>query len=98
MSSYTLWIRLKDAAILEKCVQHLGETYSSDKSYKMFPTHITIVPSISSRHPNMKQDDIVQTVEKTVAQVKEELGKGKSNNKMHVKNVQYYNRFICRGF
>ena len=82
--SYTLWIRLKDAAILDKCVQHLGETYSGDKPYKMFPTHITIVPSISSHHPNMKQDDIVQTVEKSVAQVKEELGKSKCNTKIHV--------------
>ena len=91
MSSYTLWIRLKDAVILDKCVKHLGEAYNKDKSYKGFPTHITIVPSITSHHPNMKQNDIVQTVEKTVAQVKEELGKGKSDNKIHVTKVQYYN-------
>ena len=77
MSSYTLWIRLKDDIIFDKCVEHLGETFNGDKPYKIFPTHLTIVPSISSRHPDMEQDDIVKIVEKSVAEVKKGLGKGK---------------------
>ena len=78
MTSYTLWIRLKPSAIIDECVEQLGEKFNGNKPYKCFPTHITLVPSISSQHPNMQEDEIIDIVKKSIQEVKEELGKGKS--------------------
>ena len=77
MTSYTLWIRLKPSAIIDECVEQLGEKFNGNKPYKCFPTHITLVPSISSQHPNMQEDEIIDIVKKSIQEVKEELGKGK---------------------
>ena len=77
MTSFTLWIRLKDNTAIAKCIQQLGETYNSDKNYKDFPAHITLVPSISNNNPNMEQDEIIKLVESNLKSVREDLGKGK---------------------
>ena len=77
MTSYTLWIRLKPSEIIDECVEQLGEKFNGNKPYKCFPTHITLVPSISSQHPNMQEDEIIDVVKQSIQEVKEELGKGK---------------------
>jgi hypothetical protein len=77
MSSFTLWIRLKDNSAIDRCITNIGNLYNSDKPYKEFPAHITLVPSISSKHPNMEEDEIIKIVEKSVKHVREQLGNGR---------------------
>ena len=77
MTSFTLWVRLKECYIIDECIKRLGEKFNSDKPYKVFASHITLVPSISTRHPNMEKDDIMKIVEKSVNEVKQELGNGR---------------------
>ena len=79
MSSLTLWVRLKECGAIDECIKHLGEKFNEDKTYKRFPSHITLVPSISSKHPNMERDEILAMVRETVEEVKEKLGKGKND-------------------
>ena len=76
MSSFTLWIRLKECDVVDKCIKHLGELFNADKSYKVFPSHLTLVPSISSKHPNLEAEEIMEMVKETVENVKEQLGRG----------------------
>ena len=64
--------------MIDECVEQLGEKFNGNKPYKCFPTHITLVPSISSQHPNMEEDEIIDIVKKSIREVKEEVGKGKS--------------------
>ena len=64
--------------MIDECVEQLGEKFNGNKPYKCFPTHITLVPSISSQHPNMQEDEIIDIVKKSIREVKEEVGKGKS--------------------
>ena len=80
MSSYTLWIRLKECEAINSCIKLLGEMFNVDKPYKVFPSHITIVPSISQKHPNIPVAEILDRVETCIKQVKEELGNGKLNS------------------
>ena len=80
MTSFTLWIRLKDNSAINRCITHLGELYNSDKPYKDFPPHVTLVPSISRKYPNMEKDEIMEIVHKSIKHVREELGKGKDRN------------------
>ena len=77
MTSFTLWIRLKDNSAIDRCITHLGELYNSDKPYKNFPPHITLLPSISRKHQNMEKDEIIEIVQKSVKNVRKELGNGK---------------------
>ena len=77
MTSFTLWLRLKECYAVDECIQRLGEMFNSDKPYISFPSHITLVPSITNKYPNMEQGEIMNIVEKNVKEVKEELGNGK---------------------
>ena len=70
-------MRLKDCYNIDECIKRLGEKFNRDQTYKVFASHITLVPSISSTHPNMEKDDIVKIVEKSINEVKQELGNGR---------------------
>ena len=80
MTSFTLWIRLNENAAIDRCITQLGEIYNRDKPYKEFPPHITLVPSISRKHPNMDESEIMEIVQKCVKHVREKLGNGKARN------------------
>ena len=69
MTSFTLWIRLKDYSAIDRCITHLGEMYNNDKPYKDFPAHITLVPSISSKHPNMEKEKKFYTLAMTLKKI-----------------------------
>ena len=94
MTSFTLWVRLKDIDSIAKCITQLGETYNSDKPYKDFPAHITLVPSISNSHPNMEQDEIIKIVESNVKSIQEDLGKGKLRSFKLTKMNQFINFYL----
>ena len=71
----SLWLRLKKTDLIDACIEHLGSKFNGDKPYNIFPSHITIVPSLSN--PNMNSEDIMTIVEEVVVEVKEELKSGK---------------------
>ena len=73
-----LWLRLKKCDSMDACIEHLGLKFNEDKTYKVFQSHITIVPSISK--DNIDPDEVIAIVKETVKEVKEELGSGKSMN------------------
>ena len=72
----SLWLRLKKTDLIDACIEHLGSKFNGDKPYNTFPSHITIVPSLSKF--NMNDEKIIATVKEVVDDVKEEL---KSDNK-----------------
>lgn len=71
----SLWLRLKKNNSIDACIEHLGLKFNGDKQYKTFPSHITIVPSLSKSDINT--EDIMSTVKEAVEEVKEELKSGK---------------------
>ena len=71
----SLWLRLKKNDTIDACIQHLGLKFNGDKPYNTFPSHITIVPSLSKS--NMHYEEIMTTVKEVVDEVKEELKSGK---------------------
>ena len=71
----SLWLRLKKNDSIDACIERLGLKFNGDKTYNIFPSHITIVPSLSNS--NMNSEDIMTIVEEVVAEVKEELKSGK---------------------
>ena len=74
----SLWLRLKKSDTINSCIEILGEKFNGDKPYKIFPPHITIVPSISSEE-DIDPKEIMIAIKETIDEVKKELGKGKTS-------------------
>ena len=70
----SLWLRLKNNDSIDACIEHLGLKFNGDKQYKTFPSHITIVPSLSKS--SMNDEEIMTNVREVVDEVKEELKNG----------------------
>ena len=70
----SLWLRLKNNDSIDACIEHLGLKFNADKQYKTFPSHITIVPSLSKS--SMNDEEIMTNVREVVDEVKEELKNG----------------------
>ena len=88
----SLWLRLKKCDTINSCIEMLGEKFNADKPYKVFPSHITIVPSIS-KEEDIDPKEIMIAVRQTVDEVKKELGKGKLIVYMVLLNYYYYNYY-----
>ena len=88
----SLWLRLKNCDTINSCIEMLGEKFNGDKPYKVFPSHITIVPSIS-KGQDIDPKEIMIAVRQTVDEVKKELGKGKTLLYMVLLHYNYYDKF-----